>query len=137
MSEVKRSLALNVPAAEVWKLIGGFGDIPDWHPAAASCTLHDERGETRRVISLVGGGSITERLVAQDDAAMSCTYAIVESPLPVSEYQSTISVTPSSGGCEVQWSGRFEPAGVPATRAEEVVAGIYDAGLGALATRFA
>lgn len=137
MSEVKRSLVLEVPASEVWQLIGGFGDIPEWHPAAESCTLHDQAGETRRVISLVGGGTITERLVAHDDAAMSCTYAIVESPLPVSDYRSTLSVVPSGNGCEVSWSGRFEPAGAPADKAERVVAGIYDAGLAALATRFA
>ena len=67
---------------------------------------------------------------------MSCTYAIVDGPLPVTGYQSTRSVRPAGSGCEVPWSGTFETAGVPEDKAKEIVAGIYDAGLGTLVKRF-
>jgi len=138
MSKVERTVALSAPAAEVWGLIGGFDSLPAWHPGAAACTLHDVDGETRRVIELkgAGGATITERLVDLDDAGMSCTYAIIESPLPVADYESTIVVRTAGGGCEVHWSSTFEPAGAPAETAEAAVAGIYDAGLGALKERF-
>ena len=129
-------MRLAAPAAEVWSLIGGFDDVPNWHPGAAASTLQDVAGETRRVITLNGGGTIVERLVSHEDRGMSCTYAIVESPLPVTGYEATLSVTPVDGGCEVHWAGRFEPAGVPAAKAEEIVAGIYDGGLEALRKRF-
>jgi hypothetical protein len=125
MSEVTRSVALAASATDVWSLIGGFNDLPDWHPGAAGSTLEEVGGETRRVIALKGGGAITERLITHDDATMSCTYAIVDSPLPVTGYQATLSVRAAGSGCEV-----------PAAKAEEIVAGIYDAGLGALKKRF-
>jgi hypothetical protein len=136
MSEVRRSAALAASAAEVWSLIGGFNDVPDWHPGAAGSRLEEVGGETRRVIALKGGGTLVERLVAHDADAMSCTYAIVDGPLPVTGYQSTLSVRPAGSGCEVHWSGTFEPAGVAEDKAKEIVASIYDAGLGALVKRF-
>lgn len=138
MSEVERSVSLSAPAGEVWGLIGGFDSLPAWHPGSAACTLRDVAGETHRVVELAGGGgaTLTERLVALDDDAMTCTYAIVDGPLPVTGYESTLTVRPAGAGCEVRWSGRFEPAGVPAEKAEAIVAGIYDAGLGALRERF-
>ena len=64
------------------------------------------------------------------------SYEIVEGPLPVEDYLSTLTVTPDGDGCRVSWSGRFRANGVPDEKACEIITGIYTAGLDALAKRF-
>ena len=59
------STDLNVSADKVWKLTGGFNALPDWHPAMEKSELEEE-GQQRR-LSLVGGGTIIERLENVDE----------------------------------------------------------------------
>lgn len=111
----------------VWLMIGPFDAIAKWHPAVERAEL-EERG-TRRRLHLVGGGSILEQLESHDDAARTYSYSILEGPLPVRDYVSTLRVTRGEGGQTlVEWSSRFEPTVEP-EEAERVIRGIYDAGL--------
>ena len=111
----------------VWRMIGAFDAIAKWHPAVKRAEL-EERG-TRRRLHLVGGGVILEKLESHDDAARSYSYSILEGPLPVRDYVSTLRVTRGEGDQTlVEWSSRFEPTVEPA-EAERVIRSIYDAGL--------
>ena len=49
-------------------------------------------------VTLGDGAMIVEELVAWDDDAMSYTYTAVEGPLPVDNYESTITVTEAGEG---------------------------------------
>jgi hypothetical protein len=82
------TLALAVPAERVWRLIGPFDGLPHWHPAVRACTLASEEGTgaTIRRVTLHDGGVIVNRLEEHDDRRRLCRYAMVESPLPVSDY---------------------------------------------------
>ena len=126
-----------VPAAaapdKVWAAIGDFCGIAKWHPAVEKCTSETKDGVLMRTLSLKGGGAILEKQVKRDDAAMSYTYAIIESPLPVANYVSTISVAKAGAGTTITWTGKFDAKGAPDAKAMEVMGGIYDAGLAALA----
>ena len=66
MAKVDMKIDLNVAADEVWKLIGGFNTLPDWHPAIEKSELEEE-GSMRR-LSLAGGGTIVEKLDRLDDS---------------------------------------------------------------------
>ena len=80
---------------------------------------------------------MVEKLEAHDDEGMSQTYSIVDGPLPVANYMSTIRVVPETDmSCRVKWKGNFEASGAPDEAAQKVVRGIYTAGLSALADRF-
>ena len=72
--------------------------------------------------------------MARDDAGRSYTYAILESPLPVADYESTIRVL-DEGGTVIAWNGTFAAKGAPDADAVAVIAGIYDAGLASLAEK--
>ena len=87
-----------------------------------------EDGKPLRTLSLKGGGTIVEELMARDDAGRSYTYPILESPLPVADYKSTIRVL-DEGGTVIAWNGTFAAKGAPDADAVAVIAGIYDAGL--------
>ena len=67
---------------------------------------------------------------------MSYRYAIEQSPLPVADYRSTLSVAEAGGKARVTWSSSFRPRGASEQEAARVVTGVYDAGLEALRKRF-
>lgn len=137
MLNVHESAVLSAGAAEVWAAISEFGNLAEWHPAAVTSTLETRGGDTIRVINISGGGVLTEKLEGHDDAAMSQSYSIVDGPLPVSDYNSTIKVTAGDEGTStVDWSGTFNAEGADDETASKIISGIYTAGLSALIKRF-
>jgi len=135
MLEVERRLSLATRADEVWDRIGDFGDL-SWHPAAKATDLLDSGDFIQRIVTLPDDAVIIERLDDMDDVGKSYFYSIVESPLPVSAYRSTLVVTAVEDGCEVSWRSEFEANGVDDESAKNAVAGIYEAGFSALAKLF-
>jgi hypothetical protein len=117
-------------ADAVWTKIGDFCGIGKWHPALEKCELSAD-GKTR-TLTLKGGGTIVEALVKWDAAGKSYTYSIVQSPLPVANYTSTITVSADGAGSVLTWTGKYDAKGAPDAKAQEVIKGIYDSGLGAL-----
>ena len=137
MSSAKATIELNVPPHEVWQLIGGFGSLPDWIPGLSQSELAD--GGRVRHLSDLNGHTFVEQLERYDAATRSYSYSILESPISISHYLSTITVTPISGGrgSRVEWSGSFEPLEISEKEAQDVFDGLYSAGLKALASRYA
>jgi len=133
--EVTRSADIAAPPAKVWQTIGEFCGIGDWHPAIEKCVLSDKDGMKVRTLSLKGGGTLKEEQVSRDDKVMSYTYTILEGPLPVSDYKSTLAVAPEGTGSKVTWSGTFNAKGAPDTVAVDAIQGIYESGLKALADK--
>ena len=136
---VTREVELNATPATVWKLVGTFNDLDVWHPAvvASELTGSGTAAGDKRVLTLGDGATITEKLVALNDADHSLTYAIETSPLPVSDYVSTLTVTANErGGSVVRWTSTFDAKDAPDEKATEVIGGIYDGGLGKLQALF-
>ena len=131
MAQVTRSVTLNAAPGEVWALIGGFQSLPDWHPAFETSAREDIGGVEHRRLGLAGGGEMLEKSLGAD--AMFYGYEIVESPLPLVDYKSTVSVADAGGRAVVVWSSTFETT---ADGMSDTVAGVYQAGLDALAAKF-
>jgi carbon monoxide dehydrogenase subunit G len=131
MTKVSMTTELKVPADMVWKVIGGFNALPDWHPAVEKSEQQGEGVGATRKLRLVGGGTIIERLESVDDKEKVYSYSIVDSPLPVANYTATVRVRDDGSGkaTVVEWSGEFKPAGVPEADAMKTIQGIYQAGL--------
>ncbi len=139
MTNVSMSTRLPVSAKQVWDLIGGFNALAKWHPLVEKSEIEeqDDGKTTIRRLSLVGGGTIVERLETLDEEARLYSYTILEAPLPVAGYQSTIRVSDAEGGgCTVEWSSEFEPAGADPKEAVAAVEGVYKAGLDNLRKMF-
>ena len=124
--EVKQSVRLPAPVAEVWKQIGGFNALPEWHPMVQSSELA-EGGKIRK-LTVPGAGVIVERLEGKDDNARTYTYSITEGPLPVADYQATIRVREEGDDAVVEWESHFEPKGASADEAAKTIQGIFQAG---------
>ena len=135
MTKVSMSTNLNASADQVWSMIGRFNALPDWHPSVEKSEL-TEAGQTRK-LSLVGGGTITEKLETIDDNARTYTYSISDSPLPVANYTATIKVTGSGDDSTVEWSSEFDPtSGTAPEDAMKAILGVYQAGFDNLRKMF-
>ncbi len=131
----ERTLQLDVPAARVWELIGGFDAMPRLHPAVLACELAREEatGATLRRIRLKDGGLIVNRLEEVNEAARFYRYSIVESPFPVSDYECRLAVRENGpGACIVEWTSNFTPSGIAAAEAARLFEGMFDEGLESL-----
>ena len=127
MINVTRTGALDADADAVWAAIGDFHALEAWHPAVVRQTAE---GDLRN-LEVPGGAVIVERLIGQD--ARSYAYRIESGPLPVRDYRSVLSVAPAAEGSVVVWTSTFEPT---SDNSAAAIAGIYEAGITALAQRF-
>lgn len=126
-ASVSKSIDIQQPADKVWALIGPFCAIKDWHPAIGECT---EADGTRTLTTKDGKGQFVEKETANDQRDMTYTYAIEKSPLPVSDYTSTLKVVAKDkGSSTVQWSSTYTPEKGKEQDALSAITGIYQAGL--------
>jgi len=133
--EVSQSVEVQAPPEQVWALIGGFCSIAKWHPVVKQCSESQDDGAALRRLTTTDGAVLVEKRVQYSDEGMSYTYTIVDSPLPVAGYTSTLAVMGMGDGSMITWSGEFAAKGAPDEQAKDVIAGIYEAGLQALKDR--
>ncbi|MBE7196894.1 MAG: SRPBCC family protein [Parafilimonas terrae] len=133
--EVTKTATVAASPDTVWKTIGGFCGIGDWHPVIEKCVLSKKGGKEERTLSLKGGGTIVEEEQSRNDKKMDYTYTILSGPLPVQDYKSTIRVEKDGSGSKVTWTGTFKAKGAPDDKAKEAIAGVYDAGLKGIADK--
>ena len=131
--EVKKTLSVPASPEASWTALGDFCGVSQWHPAIESCQIEKVGGATFRQLGLKGGGAIREKLLSWSDKTKSYRYSIVEGPLPVADYVSKIRVTMQKDGSSlITWSSHFTAKGVPDAKAQEIIGGVYDAGLTSL-----
>lgn len=137
MASVAMTLKLSASADQVWTRIGKFEGLHEWHPVIEKSEMEGSGVGAKRNLFLAGGGNVHERLDAEDAAGRSYTYTILESPLPVANYQSTIKVVDNGdGSCTVDWSSNFDADGASDADAEGAIQGVYQAGFDALTGEF-
>lgn len=127
--DLSESADVAAAPAEAWAAIADFCSIKDWHPVIAECDQFEQDGKTMRTLMTGDGGEFLEERSEMDDTNMSFTYSIVESPLPIADYVSTMTVTEEGDGAKITWSSNFNAAGVPDAEALDLMTGIYRAGL--------
>jgi hypothetical protein len=116
--------------AALWAKFGGWCAIKDWHPAIANCEESSEGDQKFRTLTLKDGGTIKERLLDAQDGLYR--YEILESPLPVKNYQAQFSLTPDDDDedeINFAWSAVFDANGKPDKEARDTIDGIFKAGL--------
>jgi len=130
MPRIKLETRLAVSADMLWKTIGGFNALPQWHPSIEKSQTEGEGKGAVRTLKIVGGPTLVERLEHVSDTERVYRYSVVDSPLPVSSYVSEIRVRDNGDGSStVEWSGEFEPKGAPETDVAKMLQGIYQTGL--------
>lgn len=128
----QRQITLNAAPDAVWQRIGDFNGLHAWHPAVSGSRLlagNNNQAGAERLLTLGNGATISERLLEHSDVERLYRYAILESPLPVRDYQSLLRVEAAPDGqALVTWQGEFVAQGVSDEEALGVVEGIYGGG---------
>lgn len=143
MASVFTSTVIPAPASEVWDRIRGFNDLPRWHPIVAHSRILDDKAADQvgcvRDFTLQNGDRILEQLVGLSDYDFTCTYTILESPMPLTGYVATLRLTPVTDGdrCFAEWTADFD---CDEAEEEGLVTGIgndvFQAGFDALKRHF-
>ena len=142
--KVVKSVEINAPVDKVWAAVKDFDSLNKWHPAFVKDEIvkgtNNQPGAVRQ-LTVKDGPTFTEELLAFDAATHSYRYRIIESPLPITNYVSHISVRPGrNGGSRVTWSGTFKRKNTAENPPEaesdagviKFVTGVYEGGLGNL-----
>ncbi|MGY3589573.1 hypothetical protein ACVIGB_001549 [Bradyrhizobium sp. USDA 4341] len=142
--KVRESIEIDAPQAKVWAVIGNFQDM-SWLAGVAKTDGEkgNEIGATRR-LTLAPGITIDEELYKYEPEMMSYSYRITAvdvKVLPVTNYSSTLSVSPAPGGkAKLEWAGAFyrgfpnndPPPELNDEAAVKAVSELYRGGLAAL-----
>ncbi len=138
---VAEMIEIKAAPADVWKLVSRFDGLVNWHPAFSASPLvkgRDGQVGAVRALTLKDGPTFTEELIAFNEQGMAYTYDIVESPLPIDHYQSSVTVKPNgAGGSTMTWIGTFKrknprdnvPEGESDAGTMKLISGAYQAGL--------
>jgi mxaD protein len=139
--KVVKTADIQAPVEKVWNAIKDFDSLNKWHPTFVKDEIvkgdNNKPGAVRK-LTIKDGPSFTEELLAFDEATHSYRYRIIESPLPLRDYVSHISVKPGpKGGSHVTWSGTFKrkstadspPEAENDDAATKLITGVYEGGL--------
>ncbi|MCV3273420.1 SRPBCC family protein [Roseobacter sinensis] len=116
MARVYVSSVIGASAAKVWERVRDFNALPRWHPRIRDSRIEDALPSDKvgciRNFTLQNGDRLRERLLGLSDYDMFCTYEILESPMPLSDYIATLRLTPVTDGdrCFIEWSAEFATA---------------------------
>ncbi len=144
MPRVYVSTVIDAPAARVWERIRDFNALPRWVPAVRDSRIENGEPADRigcvRDFHLQNGDHLREKLLGLSDYDFFCTYSILESPMPLTDYVATIRLTPVTDGDRTfaEWTAEFDCA---EAEAEGLVSGIgrdvFQAGFNSLKRQMA
>ena len=138
---VTKTIEIKADAAKVWATVKDFDSLNKWHPGFAKDVLVKGKNNTRgavRELTIKDGPSFTEQLLSFNDKAHNYTYRIIDSPLPITDYKSTLTVKPGKDGMTtIVWTGNFKRKNASDTPPEaesdagvtKLIEGVYDGGL--------
>ena len=116
MARVYTSSVIPAPAERVWERVRDFNGLPRWHPAIRESRIENAEPADKvgciRDFRLQNGDRIREQLLGLSDYDYFCTYSILESPMPLTDYVATLRLTPVTDGNRTfaEWSAEFECA---------------------------
>lgn len=137
-ASLTRSINVQGSPAAVWAAIGAFCSIAAWHPAIASCREDGKVPPTRILKTRAGDATFIERQLSRNETDHSYSYTFTSAPIPVTNYNSTLSVLPNGHrGSTVIWSGVYMPNPGMDQAAANALSGIYESGLRSIKARLA
>ena len=143
MARVFVSSIINAPADKVWERVRDFNGMPKWHPRIRDSRIEDALPADKvgciRNFHLQNGDSIREQLLGLSDYDMFYSYAILEGPMPLEDYISTLRLTPVTDGerCFIEWSAEFSCDPTDETDLVDGIGGnVFQAGFDALKRHF-
>jgi hypothetical protein len=140
--EINLSVEVGSAADLVWRIVGNFNGMPDWHPLVRASVLEPAAGGVGRRLTIggdrAGHRELTERLVSFDASAREYAYTIIAGPVPFTDYVGRFRVVPAgTGRCTLEYRGQYKPGAERSeSEASERIRTFYEAAFGNLPVLF-
>jgi Polyketide cyclase / dehydrase and lipid transport len=118
------------------------GQTNPWHPEVSDSSIEGSAPSDAvgcaRSLYLKSGGRFRERLLTLSDREYMFTYTILESPLPMTDYVSTVPLRPVTDTDQTyaQWTSEFNCAPDVERELTKIVLGVYQGGFDSLRGKF-
>jgi hypothetical protein len=134
---IKATKYIPVGADELWRDIGSFQAVGDWHPMLASVEGEGEQPGAQRVARTNDGQRQVERLREISQEGRFYRYVMESTPLPVTGYVGEFRVEPAGDAAStVVWASDFKDTSGDADGTSSMINGFLTAGLAALGDRY-
>lgn len=109
MPEIVETVRVAEDADALWREIGRFGAVGQWHPMLAKVETDGERAGCLRRAQTRDGDRQTDRLLETAPQRHLYRYRMEASPMPVRNYVGELRVVDNGDGTsKVAWSARFQ-----------------------------
>ena len=103
--QINITKTIEINADLIWTAISGIGGLERWFPIIADCSVLGIGENAIRLITLVDGGKIKDRIELIDHKQQILRYNRVESPFPVQRYIGTVQVCKESDvSAKLSWT---------------------------------
>jgi uncharacterized protein YndB with AHSA1/START domain len=125
IATAKVTKIVDAPGEKVWSAIKSIGGLDRWFPIIASCRVEGAGVGAIRILGLVDGGEMRDRVLEIADAERRFRYDRFELPFPVENYLGTVEVRDRPDQrSDVVWKIQFD---VAAHQKDDLVAFIESA----------
>jgi hypothetical protein len=134
MPNIEASVTVSATPEQAFAVVGNFSDA-SWVPGTARTELDGSGVGAVRTVTTADGTRLKERLEEYDPARRRYTYALVEAPMPLKNYFSTVEVASAGAGALIRWTASFD---APAEMAENIrgaLDGLFKTAMDGLKTR--
>jgi hypothetical protein len=119
---IVKSTILDAPTGVVWNVLRDFNGYDRWHPAIATSAIEriqssDRIGCVRR-LRLQDGSELREQLLALSDLEQTCSYCLLDTPIPLFNYVAHVRLLPVTDGDRTFWHWESRFTARPAETAE-------------------
>ena len=123
MTQVSCTITINISAHDLWQVIGDFGAAGQYLNEVVTCTIEGEGIGALRTLTSDDGSMIIERLETRDEVVYQLSYTLL-TDTPFRNCLTTMTLRElASNQVKLEWSATFEPDGIPAIEAEQMLEG--------------
>ena len=123
MTHATSTVTIHVPADAIWQVISDFGAAGQYLAGVVDCTVEGEGVGALRTLTSADGSAIVERLETLDAASQRLSYALL-TDTPFRNCLTTMAVRDlGPHQAELTWSASFQPDGLPASEAVDLLEG--------------
>lgn len=115
-------------ADELWETVDFHQPSENIMPPISSSARSGEGLGATKINTLEGGGEVHLQLVYYSPEDHALNYVIQSSPLPISNYVGEVRVESlGDNRAQLTWRSVYEPSGVSAEEADNILKGFYEA----------
>jgi carbon monoxide dehydrogenase subunit G len=123
VTHVSSRITIHTSAEAIWQVLSDFSAGNQHLPGVVACTVTGDGIGALRTLTSADGGTIVERLTARDAAAKRLSYVLL-TDTPFGDCLITIALRDLGPYItELKWAATFQPDGLPASEAADLLEG--------------